>query len=75
MNNTEYIIWGFPPGSSNEQLLYTKAKTRKQANRVIKILLNEHGISNARIQVLDLAVNPVDDWNSKKIINNTKDTE
>ena len=75
MNNTEYIIWGFPPGSSDEQLLYTKAKTRKQANRVIKILLNEHGISNARIQVLDLTVNPVNDWNSKKIINNTKGTE
>jgi hypothetical protein len=75
MNNTEYIIWGFPPGANEEQLLYTKAKTRKQADKVIKILLDGHGVSSARIQVLDLTVNPVNDWNSKKIINNTKDTE
>ena len=65
----EFPIWGIPPGAKREELLYTKAKSHAEAKKIVKILTNKHGVTKARIQVLDLAQNPADLWNSKKLLN------
>ena len=50
----EYVIWGKPPGKSEEDLLYTPARSMTDANRVCKILRDQHGCTALRIQVIDL---------------------
>lgn len=65
----EFPIWGIPPGAKREELLYTKAKSHAEAKKIVKILTDKHGVTKARIQVLDLAQNPADLWNSEKLIN------
>lgn len=65
----EFPIWGIPPGAKREELLYTKAKSHAEAKKIVKILTNKHGVTKARIQVLDLAQNPADLWNSEKLLN------
>ncbi len=51
----EFVIWGIPPGQSDEQILFTKAKNRKEAERVMDVLTDKHGVKRARIQVIDLS--------------------
>ena len=34
----EYPIWGIPPGKTSEELLYTKATSKRQASKIAKIL-------------------------------------
>ena len=65
----EFPIWGIPPGAKREELLYTKAKSHAEAKKIVKILTDKHGVTKARIQVLDLAQNPADLWNSEKLLN------
>jgi len=65
----EFPIWGIPPGAKREELLYTKAKSHAEAKKIVKILTDKHGVTKARIQVLDLAQNPADLWKSKKLLN------
>ena len=65
----EFPIWGMPPGAKREELLYTKAKSHAEAKKIVKILTDKHGVTKARIQVLDLAQNPADLWKSKKLLN------
>jgi len=50
----ECIIWGIAPNKDHEEPLHTKSETMEQAQNVAKILENEHGCKNTRIQVLDL---------------------
>lgn len=50
---TEYIVWGIPPGEEHENVLYTQAKTMKRAREVCKILETGHGCTKCRVQVLD----------------------
>jgi hypothetical protein len=56
--NSEYPIWGIPPGKTDEDLLYTRATTMNEAKRVCRILETEHGVTRTRIQVLDLTQPP-----------------
>lgn len=50
----EYIIWGVAPNKEHEEPLHTISKTLEQAQSIAKILENEHGCKNTRIQILDL---------------------
>lgn len=64
----EYVIWGIPPGKKDEAILYTKAKSMGEAKKIIKLLTDKHGVTKARVQVLDLAQNPADLWKSDKLV-------
>jgi len=69
MITEEFIIWGIPPGKSSEEVLFTQAKSVREAKKVIKKLTDKHQVSEARIQVLDLAENPSGFWKSDKMLN------
>jgi len=56
----EYPIWGVPPGQADETLLYTKATTAAEAERV-KRVLEAKGCTAVRVQTLDLADDDVAD--------------
>lgn len=49
----EFIIWGIAPGSKNEQILFTKAQSLAEAQKVIEVLTNSHACMNCRVQVID----------------------
>jgi hypothetical protein len=55
----EYVIWGIPPGETDEQPLYTRAKSMDDARDVMKILAAKHGARAMHVQVIDLS-EPVD---------------
>ena len=63
----EYPIWGIPPGKTSEELLYTNATSHSQAKKIAKVLTDKHRCKKVRIQVLDLAQNPADIFNSDKL--------
>jgi hypothetical protein len=63
----EYPIWGIPPGKNSEELLYTKATSKRQASKIAKTLTDKHKCKKVRIQTLDLAQNPSDIWDSEKL--------
>ena len=63
----EFVIWGIPPGKRQEDILYTKAKSHSEAKKIIKILTAKHGVTKARIQVLDMAQDPKDIWKADKL--------
>ena len=65
--DTEYPIWGIPPGKTSEELLYTKATSKRQASKIAKTLTDKHNCKKVRIQTLDLAQNPSDIWDSEKL--------
>ena len=58
----EYIIWGVPEGNKEkiealrEEVLYTQAKSLKQAEDVMKQLREKHGCTDVRLQTIDLSV-------------------
>lgn len=52
---TEYIVWGIPPNKSEEEILYTKAKSNSEARKVCDILTKRHGCKKCRVQTLDLS--------------------
>jgi hypothetical protein len=49
----QFIVWGIPPNSKQENILFTKAKTEMHAKQICKILENSQGCKNCRVQVLD----------------------
>lgn len=55
---TEYVVWGVPPGGDGEQPLYTLARTMADARRVMDVLAERHGCTRLRVQVLDLNERP-----------------
>lgn len=55
---TEYVVWGVPPGGDGEQPLYTLARTMADARRVAGVLEREHGCTLLRVQVLNLSEPP-----------------
>jgi len=63
----EYPIWGIPPGKNKEELLYTKATSKRQARAIALYLTDKHGCTKVRIQVLDLAQDPADIWDTDKL--------
>ena len=48
----EFAIWGIPPGETEETILYTKADSLEQAQRVAVALGARHGCSGVRVQIL-----------------------
>jgi hypothetical protein len=53
---TEYVIWGLPPGKTDEldrAPLYTLARSMEEAQKVMAILEKEHGCREMTVQVLD----------------------
>ena len=54
----EYIVWGIPPGKKDEEVLYTKSKSKSEANKICDLLEKKHGCKKCRVQVLDLSTTP-----------------
>ena len=65
----EFVIWGVPPEKTEEEPIFTKATSMKDAEDYIKIFTEQFGVTKARIQVLDLNECPSKLWKSKDIIN------
>jgi hypothetical protein len=49
----EYVIWGIAPNTTEEDILFTNAKTLQEAKKVVDILTTEHNCKNCRIQIID----------------------
>jgi len=64
--SVEYVIWGIPPKDKDETLLLTAGKDGKRitkksdAMKLLKLLVTKHGVKKARIQELDVEVDPSD---------------
>ena len=64
--SVEYVIWGIPPKDKDETLLLTAGKDGKRitkksdALKLLKLLVTKHGVKKARIQELDVEVDPSD---------------
>lgn len=61
-NNIEYVIWGVPPGKTDEDLLVSKLEGKtvtdlKIAERVKDVLETKHGCKNVRIQTVNMSDN------------------
>jgi len=63
----EFAIWGVPPGKKDEELLYTKAKSQKEADKVKDVLEKKHKCKNVRIQSFTMNKDIAKDW--KKLTN------
>ena len=63
--SVEYVIWGIPPKDKDETLLLTVGRDGKRitkksdANKLMKFLVSK-GVKKARIQTLDVEVDPSD---------------
>ena len=62
----EYIIWGVKKGETDEEPLFTKATTSSEANKVISILQEKHGVTKPRIQIIDTD-EPLE-WDATKMV-------
>jgi hypothetical protein len=54
----EYVIWGLTAeqvlqSDLNEQVLYTKAKSMREARKAMSILEEKHNCHAMRVQVID----------------------
>lgn len=49
----EYVIWGVPKDKTEEEILFTEAQTKVEADKVIEVLQEKYGCTNCRIQVID----------------------
>ena len=64
--SVEYVIWGIPPKDKDETLLLTTGRDGKRitkksdATKLLKLLVTKHGVKKARIQTLDVEVDPSD---------------
>jgi len=58
----EFVIWGVPPMATEETVLYTKATTMREAEKVVRTLVVEHGVTKPRIQVIDFTRDITEDW-------------
>jgi len=64
--SVEYVIWGIPPKDKDETLLLTTGRDGKRitkksdAMKLLKLLTTKHGVKKARIQELDVEVDPSD---------------
>ena len=48
----EYVVWGIAPGETEETILYTKANSLEQAQRVAESLGSRYGCLGVRVQTL-----------------------
>lgn len=54
----EYVIWGIPPGQSDETLLVSESAgitTLAKAEQVAEMLRQKYGATAVRIQAVDLS--------------------
>ncbi len=58
--NKEFIIWGKPEGKEDETVLHTKSKSIKEAHSIMKILSEQYGARDMRIQVINFDGSDVD---------------
>ena len=65
----EYVIWGIPPEGTEEAVLYTLAETLEEADRVMGILVSDHGITRAHVQVIDFNQSLANMWMDGGITN------
>lgn len=61
-SNVEYVIWGIPPGKSDESLLVAKLEgkpvtDKNAAEKVKSVLEDKHGCTEVRIQTVNLSDN------------------
>jgi len=49
----EFVIWGIAPNTTEEDILFTNAKTLEEAKKVVNILTTQHNCKNCRIQIID----------------------
>lgn len=54
----EFVVWGIPPNGDSEKVLYTKATSMEQANRVAVVLKQKYDVTNTRVQVIDFTKDP-----------------
>lgn len=54
----EYVVWGIPPNKKDEEILFTKAKTHKEAKNVCSTLEKEHKCKKCRVQIIDFKNKP-----------------
>ena len=52
----EFVIWGIAPNTTEEDILFTKAETMEEAQRVLNILTTQHNCKECRIQVIDFTI-------------------
>ena len=55
--NKEYVVWGVAPLGLDEEILYTLAKSKEQAEKVCIILEEQEGCVGCRVQIIDFANN------------------
>lgn len=55
---SEYIIWGITPSATHEEPLYTKARTKRQAEHIKNIIERNFKATECRIQTLDINTPP-----------------
>lgn len=58
----EYVIWGIDPQNDFESILYTKATSLYEANRVLWLLESAHGCKNCRVQIIDFSTDFKNDF-------------
>jgi len=58
----EFVVWGVPPGKTDEEPLYTKAKSKQEADKVCATLEKKHGCKKCRVQAIDMSIPPEQDW-------------
>lgn len=51
----EYVIWGKPEGETEEQVLYSLARSQGQADKVMTVLAEKYNCRDMRVQILDLS--------------------
>ena len=49
----EFVIWGLAPNTTEEDILFTNAKTLEEAKKVVNILTTQHNCKKCRIQIID----------------------
>ena len=54
----EFIVWGVAPNDTEEQVLYTKAKTFANAEAIAAYLVKNKGCTQTRVQVIDFTKQP-----------------
>jgi len=54
----EFVVWGIPKGKKKEEILFTKANSKKEADKIKKILTDKHGCTKVRVQVIDFSTKP-----------------
>ena len=52
---TEFVHWGIPKGKKDEEILYTKSITLDDAVRVKKVLTEDFGCREVRIQTIEFS--------------------